>query len=239
MALTRLWARTTVWDVLELRTALPADRPAAVEVWRAAQAGRGLRPPAARVARVTEKVAEGLLVVAADGDDVVGMALGEPGRTRDGAGELEPGLLHVAMVFVAPPVQRQGIGAALVEGLADAAWEQGFRSVSVWTRTPEFYEACGLERSGRESEVGVQLVAELEPPVRDLVVRAQDSGRGIRLGQLLKLAELVETGSEGKELLAEGGVLVNGEVELRRGRQLVSGDVVTARDQSVRVVLAG
>ncbi|MGZ6826955.1 MAG: GNAT family N-acetyltransferase, partial [Mycobacteriales bacterium] len=225
----------TVWGVLELRTALPADRPAAVEVWRAAQAGRGLRPPAARVARVTEKVAEGLLVVAADGDDVVGMALGEPGRERDGAGDLEPGLLHVAMVFVAPPVQRQGIGAALVEGLADAAWEQGFRRVSVWTRTPEFYEACGLERSGRESEVGVQLVAELEPPVRDVLVRSE----GIRLGQLLKLAELVETGSEGKELLAEGGVEVNGEVELRRGRQLASGDVVTAREQSVRVVLQG
>jgi ribosome-associated protein len=221
--------------VLELRNALPTDRPAAVEVWRAAQAGRGLRPAAARVTRVTEKVQEGLLVVAADGPAVVGMALGEPGRARDGAGDLEPTLLHVAMVFVHPDHQRQGIGAALVEGLADAAWGQGYRSVSVWSHNPDFYEACGLERSGRVAEDGsIQLVAELEPPVREVLVRSE----GIRLGQLLKLAELVETGSEGKELLAAGGVQVNGEQEVRRGRQMVSGDVVTARDQAVRVVLA-
>jgi len=50
---------------------------------------------------------------------------------------------------------------------------------------------------------------------------------GIRLGQLLKLADLVDTGSEVKPLLADGDVRVNGEVETRRGRQLVPGDVVT------------
>lgn len=223
----------------ELRVALPTDRAAAVEVWRAAQAGRGLRPPAARVARVQEKVDEGLLVVAAEGDALVGMALGEPGRERDGEGDAVPGLLHLSMVFVQPSVQRQGVGSALVEALADAAWVQGYRSVSVWTGSPAFYEACGLERSGRVRQLAdgtdvVQLTAELEAPVREVVVRSE----GIRLGQLLKLAELVETGSEGKELLAAGGVEVNGEVELRRGRQLVDGDEVRARDRAVRVVLA-
>lgn len=50
---------------------------------------------------------------------------------------------------------------------------------------------------------------------------------GIRLGQLLKLADLVDAGSDAKHLLAEGDVRVNGEVEGRRGRQLVRGDVVT------------
>ncbi|MCW2600541.1 MAG: putative Acetyltransferase, family [Frankiales bacterium] len=224
--------------MLELRIAQPDDHLGAVAAWRAAQAGRGLRPSAARVARVEEKVAGGLLIVAAEETEVVGMALGEPGRAQDGAGDPEPGLLHLAMVFVAPPVQRQGIGAALVEGLADLAWEQGYRSVSVWSRTPEFYEACGFEPSGRtqalaDGSLAVHLFAELEPPVREVVVRSE----GIRLGQLLKLAELVETGSEGKELLAAGAVEVNGETELRRGRQLVDGDVVTARDQAVRVVL--
>ncbi|MCU1592969.1 MAG: GCN5-related N-acetyltransferase [Frankiales bacterium] len=217
----------------ELRIALPTDHDGALEAWRLAQAGRGLRPPATRVARVREKLAEGLLVVVAQGDEVVGMALGEPGRAKDGAGDLEPELLHLAMVFVVPDQQRQGIGAALVEGLADAAWEQGYRKVSVWTRTPEFYEACGLERSGRVDGESVQLVAELEAPVQEVVVRSE----GIRLGQLLKLAELVETGSEGKELLAAGGVTVNGEVELRRGRQMVDGDLVTAHDRAVQVVL--
>lgn len=49
----------------------------------------------------------------------------------------------------------------------------------------------------------------------------------IRLGQLLKLADLADAGSDAKALLAEGDVRVNGEVETRRGRQLVRGDVVT------------
>ena len=49
----------------------------------------------------------------------------------------------------------------------------------------------------------------------------------IRLGQFLKLADLVEQGSDVRPLLAEGLVSVNGSVETRRGRQLVKGDVVT------------
>lgn len=57
----------------------------------------------------------------------------------------------------------------------------------------------------------------------------------IRLGQLLKLANLVDSGSDAKFLLAEGEVEVNGEVEVRRGRQLRSGDVVTMGDDSVRI----
>lgn len=50
--------------------------------------------------------------------------------------------------------------------------------------------------------------------------------RGIRLGQLLKLLNLVETGGAARELLASGQVRVNGEVETRRGRQLTTGDTV-------------
>lgn len=60
-------------------------------------------------------------------------------------------------------------------------------------------------------------------------------GDGIRLGQLLKLANLVEVGSEVKSLLASGTVQVNGEIEERRGRQLVIGDVVSVGDAQVRV----
>ena len=58
----------------------------------------------------------------------------------------------------------------------------------------------------------------------------------IRLGQFLKLADLIDSGSEAKPLLADGQVSVNGEVETRRGRQLVAGDVVTLAGQSARVV---
>jgi ribosome-associated protein len=50
--------------------------------------------------------------------------------------------------------------------------------------------------------------------------------RGIRLGQLLKLVGLVDTGGAARGLLESGAVLVNGTAETRRGRQLAAGDVV-------------
>ena len=60
-------------------------------------------------------------------------------------------------------------------------------------------------------------------------------GDSIRLGQLLKLAGLAESGADAKLLLADGGVTVNGELETRRGRRLVPGDVVAAGDEEVVV----
>jgi ribosome-associated protein len=51
-------------------------------------------------------------------------------------------------------------------------------------------------------------------------------GDGIRLGQFLKLANAVDQGSDVKFLMAAGEVSVNGEMEVRRGRQLSIGDVV-------------
>ena len=57
----------------------------------------------------------------------------------------------------------------------------------------------------------------------------------IRLGQFLKLANLVESGAEAKPVIADGLVTVNGEVETRRGRQLVAGDVVSVAGQAAQV----
>ena len=58
----------------------------------------------------------------------------------------------------------------------------------------------------------------------------------IRLGQLLKLADLVESGAEVKDVLVSGAVRVNGEPEERRGRQLRRGDVVSVEGaDAVRV----
>ncbi len=57
----------------------------------------------------------------------------------------------------------------------------------------------------------------------------------IRLGQFLKLANVLETGGEGKDLIAYGEVTVNGEVDTRRGRQLFRGDVVETLGQQLRV----
>jgi ribosome-associated protein len=60
-------------------------------------------------------------------------------------------------------------------------------------------------------------------------------GDTIRLGQLLKLSGIAGSGAEAKALLLEHGVTVNGELEVRRGRQLHRGDVVAVGDETVRV----
>jgi ribosome-associated protein len=60
-------------------------------------------------------------------------------------------------------------------------------------------------------------------------------GETIKLGQFLKLADLVDTGGEGKVLIASGDVTVNGEVDLRRGRQVHRGDVIEVLGRSARV----
>ncbi|MDB9313106.1 RNA-binding S4 domain-containing protein [Spirulina sp. CS-785/01] len=49
----------------------------------------------------------------------------------------------------------------------------------------------------------------------------------IKLDQFLKLQGLVQTGGEAKLLIQAGEVLVNGEIETRRGRKLVPTDEVT------------
>lgn len=58
----------------------------------------------------------------------------------------------------------------------------------------------------------------------------------IRLGQLLKLAGLAEDGAQAKALIEDGAVLVDGQVETRRGRQVPAGAVVSVGDVTVRVV---
>ena len=60
----------------------------------------------------------------------------------------------------------------------------------------------------------------------------------IRLGQLLKLSGLIDSSGEAKAFLAETAVLVNGEPEDRRGRQLHPGDEVRAADELLRIVSA-
>lgn len=57
----------------------------------------------------------------------------------------------------------------------------------------------------------------------------------IRLGQFLKLANLIDTGADAKLVIADGLVSVNNDVEWRRGRQLHDGDVVELGGISVRV----
>lgn len=67
---------------------------------------------------------------------------------------------------------------------------------------------------------------------RDVGIR----GDTIRLGQLLKLAGVVGGGGELKRFLADTPVLVNGERDARRGRQLHPGDVVAVGGEELRIV---
>jgi ribosome-associated protein len=60
----------------------------------------------------------------------------------------------------------------------------------------------------------------------------------IRLGQLLKLAAVIDTGAEVKAFIATEHVSVNGAREVRRGRQLHPGDVVRVGGVELRVTSA-
>ena len=89
----------------------------------------------------------------------------------------------------------------------------------------------GAGRGGEDDgSVTEPVSTPMDVPIRD---------QSIRLGQFLKLANLVESGAEAKPLIQEGAVQVNGEVETRRGRQLVLGDVVSLGGQSARVADQG
>ena len=57
----------------------------------------------------------------------------------------------------------------------------------------------------------------------------------IKLGQAMKLADLVSEGAEAKLYIQDGEVLVNGEVCTQRGKKLCPGDVFSFRDIKVRV----
>jgi ribosome-associated protein len=60
-------------------------------------------------------------------------------------------------------------------------------------------------------------------------------GQTIRLGQLLKLAGVIDSGAAVKSFLRDEAVTVNGERETRRGRQLSPGDVVATATRELRV----
>ena len=57
----------------------------------------------------------------------------------------------------------------------------------------------------------------------------------IKLGQAMKLAGLVDSGIEAKIVITEGEVTVNGEVDTRRGKKLVNGDVFKYKDEEIRI----
>ncbi|HIY03078.1 MAG TPA: RNA-binding S4 domain-containing protein [Candidatus Blautia faecipullorum] len=57
----------------------------------------------------------------------------------------------------------------------------------------------------------------------------------IKLGQALKLAGVVDDGVEAKYAIQEGRVKVNGETDLRRGRKVYEGDVISFGNEEIKV----
>lgn len=62
-------------------------------------------------------------------------------------------------------------------------------------------------------------------------------GNTIKLDQYLKFIGITPTGGQAKLLIQDGQVEVNGETEIRRGRKLVPGDLVTVFGRTFEVKL--
>lgn len=61
----------------------------------------------------------------------------------------------------------------------------------------------------------------------------------IKLDQFLKLAQVAQTGGEAKRVIQSGFIMVNGEVETRRGRKLYHGDWVDVDGDAMQVIMDG
>lgn len=68
------------------------------------------------------------------------------------------------------------------------------------------------------------------------IVRLRDGDEFIKLGQALKVANLVMDGVEAKIVIQDGMVKVNGEVDTRRGKKLYNGDVVEFEGKKIKIV---
>ncbi len=58
----------------------------------------------------------------------------------------------------------------------------------------------------------------------------------IKLGQLLKLAGIVDSGIEAKYEIINGNVRLNGNIEIQRGKKVFPGDFVEYKDNTFKVV---
>jgi GNAT superfamily N-acetyltransferase len=165
---------TAAYDLpMNVRSMCPHEIDAAISVWREANVARGAPHGPERTVRIRAKLSapDALPFVARD-PGIVGMALAEPGRLGDGAGEPDPSLLHISMVFVRPTVQRTGVGLPLVLHILDVARSMGYQRVGVWTARENrparrLYERAGLALTGKTAPLRSSLALQYESFLND------------------------------------------------------------------------
>lgn len=67
------------------------------------------------------------------------------------------------------------------------------------------------------------------------IIKLRDGDEFIKLGQALKAAGLVDSGVEAKEVIQQGLVLVDAEIDTRRGRKLYGGEVVQFDGEQIKI----
>ena len=67
------------------------------------------------------------------------------------------------------------------------------------------------------------------------IIKLREQDEFIKLGQAVKAAGLGESGVEGQEVIQQGRVSVNGEVDTRRGRKLYAGDVAEYNGEQIKI----
>ena len=138
------------------------------------------------------------------------------------------------------PIQSRVFGAPVIwPGMPTPEWSRTGRRRALAERFSLLrWAATGFDRKfdsrfGRsEDEEMTSKSSSWEP--RDVVVRELP----IELCQFIKFAGVAESGGAAKQLVAEGGVSVNGILETRKRKQLASGDRVTVAGQTIVVRVA-
>lgn len=67
-------------------------------------------------------------------------------------------------------------------------------------------------------------------------INIREEDEFIKLGQALKKAGFVDSGVEAKQVIADGQVNVNGNVEVQRGKKLYGGEIISYNGEQVKIV---
>ena len=77
--------------------------------------------------------------------------------------------------------------------------------------------------------------AKQEKVVYKLMKEVEISKEPIELYKILKFEGMVSSGGEAKSVISDGQVLVNGKVETRKRKQIISGDIIEFGEDKIRI----